>query len=476
MIRRAKIICTIGPASRDPETFRRLVDAGMDAVRVNFSHSSHEDAAQTIELAREVSRDLGTPLAVLADLQGPKIRVGVLPGPVPISNGEIYVFEALHDADAGTTAGAIPITYPDLASELEAGDRLLFDDGRIAFSVEGMDGNRVTARARTDGTLLSRKGLNLPGKALQVPSLTDKDRADLAFALEQRVDYIALSFVRRAADVSALRELVDDDGVLIIAKIEKEQAVRNLVEILALADGVMVARGDLGVELDFEEVPIVQKRVLRLSQESVSIGITATQMLESMTASTRPTRAEVSDVANALLDGTDVVMLSGETAVGEYPVEAVEAMDRVARRIENESGFLEDPSDIGAPTVRSGVHRTVPGAIAGAATEATHRLGAPFLITLTTSGFTARLLAAQRPRVPILAVTDNSRTYRQLALAWGVVPIHHDEPVGYDGMLARARSYAFEHGLAEPGRHCVVTAGLPFDVPGTTNYMRVETL
>ena len=475
MIRRAKIICTIGPASRDPETFRRLVDAGMDAVRVNFSHSSHEDAARTIALAREVARDVGRPLAILADLQGPKIRVGVLPGPQAIEQGEVYTFEALHDADAGVSGGAIPITYPDLASELESGDLLLFDDGRIAFAVEEVEGTRVTARARTNGTLLSRKGLNLPGKALAVPSMTDKDRRDLAFALEQGVDYVALSFVRRAADLAELRELIPD-GVLVIAKIEKEQAVRNLVEILSLADGVMVARGDLGVELDFEEVPIVQKRILRLSQESVSIGITATQMLESMTYSSRPTRAEVSDVANALLDGTDVVMLSGETAVGEYPVEAVAAMDRVARRIENESGFLEDPSDIGAPMVRSGVHRTVTGAIAGAATEATHRLGAPFMITLTTSGFTARLLAAQRPRVPILAVTDSDRTYRQLALAWGVVPIHHDEPVSYDLMLARARSYAFEHGLAEPGRQCVVTAGMPFDVPGTTNYMRVETL
>ena len=475
MIRRAKIICTIGPASRDPETFRRLVDAGMDAVRVNFSHSSHEDAARTIALAREVARDVDRPLAVLADLQGPKIRVGVLPGPLDITKGDVYVFEALHDTDAGASGGPIPITYPDLASEMDTGDRLLFDDGRIAFVVEEVDGTRVTARARTNGVLLSRKGLNLPGKALGVPSMTDKDRLDLQFALGQGVDYVALSFVRRAADLAVLRELVNDD-VLIIAKIEKEQAVQNLVEILSLADGVMVARGDLGVELDFEEVPIVQKRVLRLSQESVSIGITATQMLESMTFTSRPTRAEVSDVANALLDGTDVVMLSGETAVGEYPVEAVQAMDRVARRIENESGFLEDPSDVGAPMVRSGVHRTVPGAIAGAAVEATHRLGAPFLITLTTSGFTARLLAAQRPRVPILAVTDKERTYRQLALAWGVVPIHHDEPVSYDGMLARARSYAFEHGLAEPGRHCVVTAGMPFDVPGTTNYMRVETL
>ncbi len=286
MIRRAKIICTIGPASRDPETFRRLVDAGMDAVRVNFSHSSHEEAARTIRMAREVGREVGRPLAVMADLQGPKIRVGVLPRPLDIDRGEVYAFEALHDADAGGEGGAIPITYPDLANELEPGDRLLFDDGRIAFKVEDVQGTRVTARASTNGKLLSRKGLNLPGKALHVPSLTDKDRDDLAFALAQGVDYIALSFVRRAADLSELRELVDE-GVLIIAKIEKEQAVRNLVEILSLADGVMVARGDLGVELDFEEVPVVQKRVLRLSRESVSIGITATQMLECPTWRTR---------------------------------------------------------------------------------------------------------------------------------------------------------------------------------------------
>ncbi|MDP2471742.1 MAG: pyruvate kinase [Candidatus Palauibacterales bacterium] len=475
MIRRAKIICTIGPASRDPETFRLLVDAGMDAVRVNFSHSSHEDAAETFRLARETARDVGRPLAVLADLQGPKIRVGVLPEPRSIEQGRTYVFEALHDADAGASGGAIPITYPDLTAEMEPGDRLLFDDGAIAFVVEETDGTRVTARARTNGTLQSRKGLNLPGKALAVPSITEKDRLDLQFALEHGVDYVALSFVRRAADLEELRGLVSDD-VLIIAKIEKEQAVQNLAEIVSLSDGVMVARGDLGVELDFEEVPIVQKRLLRLSQESISIGITATQMLESMTHSPRPTRAEVSDVANALLDGTDVVMLSGETAVGDYPVEAVQTMDRVARRIESETGFLDEPSDFGPRDSRSGVHRTVPGAIAGAAVEATHRLGAPFLITLTTSGFTARLIAAQRPRVPILAVTDNERTYRQLALAWGVVPIHHDEAVSYDGMLSHARTYAFEHGLAEPGRNCVVTAGMPFHEPGTTNYMRVEKL
>jgi len=447
----------------------------MDAVRVNFSHSSHQDAAAAIRLAREVSRDVGRPLAVLADLQGPKIRVGVLPGPLKIQKDVVYEFEALHDADAGASNGAIPITYPDLLGELEAGDRLLFDDGRIAFVVERKEGSRVSARARTDGRLLSRKGLNLPGKAEAVPSLTEKDRSDLAFAIDAGVEYVALSFVRRPEEVAELKEIVAGRA-LVISKIEKEQAVRNLVEIVSISDGVMVARGDLGVELDYEEVPIVQKRLLRMSRESLSIGITATQMLESMTYSPRATRAEVSDVANALLDGTDVVMLSGETAMGEYPVEAVETMDRVIRRIESESGFLDDPSDFGVMTIHSAEHRTVPGAIAGAAVEATHRLGAPFLITLTTGGFTARLIAAQRPKVPILAVTDNERTYRQLALAWGVVPIHHDEAVGYDSMLARARRYAFEHGLAEPGRECVVTAGMPFHEPGTTNYMRVEKL
>ncbi len=473
MIRRARIICTIGPASRDPETFRRLVDAGMDGVRVNFSHSTHEAAARTVDMARDVARETGRALAVLADLQGPKIRVGTLDRPVAIERDRQYVFEAKHLADEGADAGVIPITYPDLASEIEAGDRMLLDDGRLTFVVVGVDGPRVTATAHSSGTLLSRKGLNLPGKALQVPSLTAKDREDLEFALGLGVDYVALSFVREAADVAELRKLVHDD-VLIVAKIEKERAVRNLEAILPLADGVMVARGDLGVELDFEEVPIVQKRILRLTREALSIGITATQMLESMTASSRPTRAEVSDVANALLDGTDVVMLSGETAVGDYPVDAVATMDRVICRTESEVWFQTDPGVL--PAVRSHEDRSVAGAIAGAAVEATHRLDAPLLVTLTRSGFTARLLSAQRPRVPILALTDQERTFQQLALAWGVVPIYHTGEVSYEAMVERARDHALRTGLAEAGQHCVVTAGVPFHVPGTTNYMRVEEL
>ncbi len=471
--RRARIVCTIGPASRDALTFRRLAKAGMDAVRINFSHTSQEDAEAVVALARDTARETGRPLAVLADLQGPKIRVGDLPEDLPVRAGAEYVF-APEDA-ACADASLIPMTYEALADDVSAGDRLLVDDGRVAFRVREIAGRHVVVEAEDAGLLRSQKGINLPGVDVRAPGLTQKDRRDLGLALDLGVDYVALSFVRRAEEVTALRELVDDRA-LIIAKIEKVQAVRNLLEIMRAADGVMVARGDLGVELDFEEVPVVQKRILRLSQETSSIGITATQMLESMTTAPRPTRAEVSDVANALLDGTDAVMLSAETAVGEHPVESVEAMCRVILRIERERGFADDTSDYDLPPPHVSVRSTVAGAIAGAAVEATERLSAPFLVTLTRSGSTARLVAAQRPRVPMLAVTDQPKTYHQLALVWGALPILYQGEVGYDAMFEEARSYALDSGLGYQGQPFVVTAGVPFHVAGTTNYMRIETL
>lgn len=488
--RRAKVVCTIGPASRDEGTFRRLIEAGMDAVRINFSHTSHGDAARVVGLARDMARQTGRPLAVLADLQGPKIRIGELTAALAVVPGDLFVFVPEADPEAGPASAGreepgsgdgrprgrvIPSSYAALAEDVAAGDRILVDDGRVAFQVRSVEGARVTAEALTDGRLESHKGINLPGTDVKVAALTEKDREDLTLALDVGVDYVALSFVRRARDVEELRELVGDRA-LIIAKIEKLQAVRNLVEIMRASDGVMVARGDLGVELDFEEVPVVQKRILRLSRESTSIGITATQMLESMVTAPRPTRAEVSDVANALLDGTDAVMLSAETAVGEHPAEAVQAMCRVIQRIERERRFIEDASDIGPPRLRARSYHSVAGAIAGAAAEATERLKAPFLVTFTRSGFTARLMAAQRPEAPILAVTDEACTYHQLAMVWGTVPILHEGEVSYDAMLGRAKAFALEAGLGEEGQPFVVTAGVPFHVPGTTNYMRIETL
>jgi len=476
--RRARILCTIGPASRDADTLARMIAAGMDGVRINFSHSSHEEAAEAIRLTRAAARDAGRPIAVLADLQGPKLRIGDLEESLAIEEGGEYLLVAESAARAALAerpdVPVVPTSWESIGEDLSVGDPVLLDDGALAFEVLEIQDGRVRLKAANDGLLKANKGINLPGTELSAPSLTDKDREDLEKALEYEVDYVALSFVRRARDIMALRDLVDGRALL-IAKLEKEQALDHLGEILRIADGVMVARGDLGVEMAFEEVPIVQKRVLRLTREMAKLGITATQMLESMITAPRPTRAEVSDVANALVDGTDVVMLSAETASGEYPVESVRTMDRVIRRVERERQ-LGDPSTDPHRGVLSQVHHTVAGAIAGAAAEATARLGAPFVVTLTHSGFTAWVVSAQRLRVPILAVTDQPRTWNQLALSWGVIPILCDAGLDYEEMVASATRHAAGTDLGRPGDPFVVTAGYPFHVPGTTNFMRVETI
>jgi pyruvate kinase len=480
LFRRAKIVCTVGPACRDPETFRALIEAGSDAIRINFSHADHAEAAGIIEATHAVGREMGRPVAVIADLQGPKIRVGELPSPLHVVEGERCLFvpegeEREGEPEGGVSGRVIPTTYAGLADDVAAGDRILLDDGRIEVRVVEVEGRCVETEVVTPGELSSHKGINLPGVRVGAPSLTAKDREDLAFALDRGVDYVALSFVRRPEDVAELREIVGGRS-LVIAKIEKDQALQDLDEIIRLSDGVMVARGDLGVELPYEEVPLVQKRVIMRGQEFARPSITATQMLESMITNTRPTRAEVSDVATALLDGSDAVMLSAETAVGAHPIEAVRVMERIARRIEREgppfpSGIREHPG-----TERAAVQQTTSGAVAAAAMQAVQRLGAPFLVTFTRSGFTARVVSAQRSPVPILAVTDQTSTYRQLALVWGVHPVLFDGEVNYRNMLDRARSEALQGGFGRPGDRFIVTAGVPFHVTGTTNMMRIEEL
>ena len=475
--RRAKIVCTVGPATRDPDRIRELVRAGADALRVNFSHADHEDAARVAEAARTCGRELGKPVAVMGDLQGPKIRVGDLPEPMELVEGRTYLLSSA-GASAGGRDGdlpSIPVTYDALAEDVSPGDRILLDDGRIELRARSLRDAGVEAEALGSGRLTSQKGINLPGVTVKAPSLTEKDRRDLAVALEQEMDFVALSFVRRPDDVSELRQEVEG-GPLIVSKIEKDQALERLEEIIRRSDGVMVARGDLGVELPYEEVPLVQKRIGRLGQELARPSITATQMLESMTTSPRPTRAEVSDVATALLDGADAVMLSAETAVGDYPVEAVRAMSRIIRRIEREgppfpSELAEEPAGR-----RAQVQQTTSGAIAAAAMKAVDRLDSPFLVTFTRSGFTARVVAAQRPPVPILAVTDQPSTWRQLAVVWGVDPVLFRGDVNYRNMLDRAREAALEQGHGRRGQRFVVTAGVPFHVTGTTNMIRIEEL
>jgi pyruvate kinase len=456
----------MGPSSANPDTIRQLILAGMNVARLNFSHGTHETHARTVATIRGVALDLGRPIAILGDLQGPRIRIGVLPEPLELKEGDSVVL-----APEGVAQGTeIPITYENLSVDVRHGGTILVDDGLIALKVTGIDGLRVAAKVVYGGRLKSNKGMNLPGIDVSAPSLTEKDRLDIPFAIEHDLDYLALSFVRRAEDIEELKALLPR-GMLVVAKIEKDSALERIESILRAADAVMVARGDLGVELPFEQVPLQQKRIIGLANRYGRPVITATQMLESMVQNPRPTRAEASDVANAILDGTDALMLSAETAAGAHPVLAVQAMRRIATAAEE------------APVARGqGIDRLVPGqagveeTIASASVTAVRLLGASTIVVFTKSGFSARIVAARRPGVRIVVLTDHVRTYRQLALVWGVVPFLVPHCDTYDQMAAIARELLLKNGLAKVGEKIVVTAGVPFDVPGSTNQLKVETV
>lgn len=440
----------------------------MNVARLNFSHATHEQHAEMIEIVRRVADSLDRPVALLGDLQGPRIRVGDLSEPRTVELGEDVVL--VHEGE--DAPGEIPITYDHLATDVHEGDRILIDDGLIELIAIDVKAPKVRARVLTGGVIRPHKGLNLPGVQVSAPSITEKDAADIQFAVEQSLDYLALSFVRRARDIEQLKALIPRD-LLVIAKIEKDVALANIESILQASDGVMVARGDLGVELPFEEVPGAQKRIIALANLLGRPVITATQMLESMIENPRPTRAEASDVANAILDGTDAVMLSAETAAGAYPRLAVEAMSRIIAEVEQHPPGGRS---------RRGVHRDVgvgvatEVAIAAATTAAVDMLGAPLVVVFTKSGFSARIVAAYRPNVSILVLSDQPRTYRQLALVWGVIPelVHHCD--NYDEMMQRGKEVVVARQLASRGDRIVVTAGVPFDVPGTTNLLKVETV
>jgi len=464
---RTKIVCTLGPATATRDSLRSLVDAGMDVARVNFSHGTHDQHREAIALVRSVADDAKVPVAILGDLQGPRIRIGDLEGPVQLDNGVEVVLAPEHNV---AHANEIPVTYERLADDVHSGDRILIDDGLLELVVVDVAKPRVTARVLHGGPLRSHKGMNLPGVLVSAPSLTEKDRADVAFAIKQELDYLALSFVRRAIDVEELRALVPK-GHLIIAKIEKDSALENIEEIVFVSDGVMVARGDLGVELPFEAVPLAQKRIIELANQMGRPVITATQMLESMVTNPRPTRAEASDVANAILDGTDAVMLSAETAAGKYPRLAVEAMTRIISEIEK-----HPPAQRRDERHPRGAAVSTEFAIAAASSAAQRMLGAPCLIVFTKSGFSARIVASHRPNVPILVLTDIPRTYRQLALVWGVIPELVPHANSYDEMVRIALEVVRRRELALPGDKVIVTAGVPFDVPGSTNTLKVETV
>jgi pyruvate kinase len=441
------------------------MDAGLDVARINFSHGTHEQHARTIALVRELGAKRERPVAVLGDLQGPRIRIGELEVPRMLEPGADVTF-CPEDLASGSE---LPVTYEALSTDVHVGDRILVDDGLIELVVLDVKGPRVAARVVHGGEVKSHKGINLPGVNVSAPSITEKDRADAKFAVEQKLDYLALSFVRRASDIAELRALLPK-SVLVVAKIEKDSALENIESILRESDGVMVARGDLGVELPFEEVPIAQKKIIKFANVIGRPVITATQMLESMIEHPRPTRAEASDVANAIIDGTDAVMLSAETAAGAYPRLAVQAMRRIICEIEQHPFKRTREGYVGGPQIIATTEET----IAAATDTAQRMLGAPIIIVFTKSGASARIVSAHRPQVPILALTDEPRTFSQLALVWGVIPqiVPHCET--YEAMVARAREVVLARGLAKEGDRVLVTAGVPFDVPGTTNVLRVE--
>ena len=463
---RTKIVCTLGPSTSNDEAIRGLIEAGMNVARVNFSHGTHEQHAKTMAMVRRLAKEAKKPIAILGDLQGPRIRIGDLANPINLRVGEDVVL--VHEGHGAN--GEIPVTYDQLAHDVRVGDRILVDDGLIELVALDVANERVKARVLNGGPLKSHKGMNLPGIQVSAPSITDKDAADIRFAVEQQVDYLALSFVRKAEDIQSLRKMIPK-FVLVVAKIEKDVALHNIEAIVRATDAVMVARGDLGVELPFEAVPGAQKRIIRLANKYGRPVITATQMLESMIEHPRPTRAEASDVANAIMDGTDAVMLSAETAAGAYPRLAVEAMTRIIKEIETHPPVAPFAgAEQGEGVVTTEV------AIAAATVAAVDMLGAPLVVVFTKSGFSARVVSSKRPAVPILALTDEPRTYRQLALVWGVVPELVPHCADYDEMMDRTKTVVVHRELASSGDRIIVTAGVPFDMPGTTNLLKVETV
>jgi pyruvate kinase len=470
---KTKIVCTIGPASRSPEILEKLVLAGMSVARLNFSYGTHAEHKKTVSRIRRLSRDLGTPVAILQDLSGPKIRIGKIEaGTVALDPGSVFTLTARR---VPGTARIASVNYPGLIKDVYPGDLLLLGDGAIELEVVEAAGPDIRCRVNVGGPLSSFKGVNLPSRSVHLPSLTGKDKADLHFGLGAGVDYVALSFVRAAADIRKTQAFIKKHGgaIPVIAKIEKHEALDDLEGIIRASDGVMVARGDLGVEIPLEKIPRVQKLIIRSANRHGKPVITATQMLRSMVENPRPTRAEVTDVANAVLDGTDALMLSEETAVGRYPEEAVRTMAKIAEESEQIPG-LDDRA--GGNVAGNHEVLSTGEAVAMAACSLAGKVRAALMITFTYSGSTARLVSKYRPPCPILAPTPLEETYRRSALLWGVLPLRRGKLKSTDGMIRQAFRAALESGLARRGDKVVITAGVPPGVPGRTNMIKVEIL
>jgi pyruvate kinase len=465
-MRKAKIICTLGPASGTPAVIEGLIRAGMNVARLNFSHGTHEEHRHRVELIRRASRKLGIPVAILQDIQGPKIRLGKFEGGhLEVKTGQSVVVTTRKVLGSGNV---IPTPITCLPKDVKPGDPILLDDGRVRLRVEKVQGQDVTCMVEVGGLLKDNKGLNLPGAAVSVPTITRKDAEDLAFGQEVGVDYVALSFVRSADDIHKARKLVAQRNTPLIAKIEKPQAVDDLEAIAAAADGIMVARGDLGVEMPLEKLPAIQKRMVRTVNQRGGVVIVATEMLESMVNNPRPTRAEVSDVANAILDGADAVMLSGETAAGRFPLEACATMARIVE--ETETHNVRDSR----LTPFGHLGEDVSAGVAAAAVAASEQMGIDTIVTYTERGYTARLIAEFRPTAQIVALTPNPETVNRMALYWGVQGRLVSRCQSTDAMLKQVRRLCRDQGICQVGNPVVLVAGVPLNEPGRTNMMTVH--
>lgn len=471
MLRKTKIICTLGPATEDETVLRRLMLGGMNAARFNFSHCTHEDATKKLEAVTRLREELGLPIATILDTKGPEIRVKTFQnGPIQLEAGDTFT---LTTREVEGDDKIVSITYKDLPKDLKAGARVLIDDGLVEMRAEHVSDTDIVCTVLNGGRVSNHKGINVPGTKLSMPFISEQDRSDIIFGIENGFDYIAASFTRSAEDILEIRHILkehDCHSMNIIAKIENMEGVENIDEILRVVDGIMVARGDMGVEIPLEDVPVLQKELIQKSYLAGKQVVTATQMLDSMMKNPRPTRAEATDVANAIYDGTSCIMLSGETAAGKYPVEALETMVRIAEKAEESINYIKrfnsrDNSDVAFD---------VTNAISHATCTTAHDLGAKAIITVTKSGVTARQLSKFRPLYPIVGCTTEKHVWRQLNLSWGVVPMLIDEVEDTDALFERAVDAAERTGLVKSGDLVVITAGVPLGISGTTNMMKVH--
>lgn len=467
-MRKTKIICTMGPASWDVESIKNLAKNGLNAARMNFSHGDHETHARTIKNVRQASAELGIYIPLVLDTKGPEIRTKDLKlDAVMLKEGQEFTL-TIDECEGDETK--VSVTYMDLPKDVEVGTRILIDDGLIELQVKEIAGSDVICEVLNGGELGSKKGVNIPDVYVNLPSMTEKDEADILFGIEQGVEYIAASFIRSAGDVLAIRKLLNDNGgenIQIISKIESREGVNNIDEILEVSEGIMVARGDLGVEIQTEEVPLVQKLLISKANKAGKLVVTATQMLDSMIRNPRPTRAETTDVANAIFDGTDAIMLSGETAKGKYPLEAVRTMATIAQRTEAAIDYTKRSQQMDGEA-------NVANAISRATVSAAHDLDAAAIISVTQSGSTARKVSKNRPSCPILGCTTSESVARQLNLVWGVVPVMVDEQKSTDDLLDTAVQKAVATGFAKAGDVVAITAGVPVAKTGTTNLLKVH--